>query len=272
MRRAPILLLAGLVTAVVIGWGCLLAVDALAIEHHERSQTFAAVPTVRLATHGGGAVRVVGDGGDRIRVDFRWREGLKPPRVRARLVGDRLVVDTRCAELLNAFCRVDATVHVPRGTAIDGGGDTRIEVVDVGGPVALTVEDGAVRVTGAEGPVRVEGDNGSIRVADSTGPLVLRTDNGSIRTEGVRAETVEAESANGRIELDLADPPTTVSARTDNGSITVLVPDDGEPYATSLASDNGGTDDPILTAPTADRRITARSDNGSVSVRYRPAG
>lgn len=271
MRRATVLL-AGLLTVLALASGCFLAVDALAIEHHERTQTFAAVPTVGLDVHGAGTVRVVGDGGDTVRVDFRWRESLKPPRVEARLVDDRLVIHTACGPMLDTFCSVSATVHVPVGTAVDGGGDSPIEVIDVAGAVALTATNGSVRVQGADGPVRIEADNGTVRVIDSTGDLFLRADNGAVRTERVRADVVEADSRNGRVELDLERAPTQVRARSDNGSVTVLVPDDGQPYATTVSSGNGSTDAPVLTSPTAGRSIEARSTNGSVSIRYRATG
>jgi hypothetical protein len=50
----------------------------------------------------------------------------------------------------------------------------------------------------------------------------------------------------------------------------VLVPDDeGVAYATAASSDNGGVDELIRTDPTSERTIEARTDNGSVSLRYR---
>ncbi len=59
-------------------------------------------------------------------------------------------------------------------------------------------------------------------------------------------------------------------ARSDNGSITVLVPDEeGVAYATATSSSNGGVDELIRTDPTAERRIEARSSNGGISLRYR---
>lgn len=268
MRRL-VLALGGLATAFFLLYGCYFLVDWLAIEHKTATERFDAVPTVGLDVEGEGGIRIIGDGGDGIRVDFNWREGLQRPTLETRREGGRLVVRTRCPEVVEIFCEVETTVHVPTGTAVEGGGSSLIEVVDVAGPVAVSVDNGSVRVEGARGRVRVDGDNGSVTVADSIGPLVLRTDNGSVRTERVEAPTVDAETDSGQIELDLIKAPSSVLARASNGSVTVLVPDDGRPYATTVAADNGSVDDPIQTSPDAGRSIEARTDNGNVSVRYR---
>lgn len=268
MRRL-LLVFGGLATAFFLLYGCLFLVEWLAIEDKTATESFDAVPTVRLDVDGGGKVRVVGDGGDKIRVDFTWRESLQRPTVEARREGERLLVRTNCPDAFDTFCTVEATVHVPTGTAVDGGGSSPVEVVDVAGEVAVNVDNGSVRVEGARGRVRVEGNNGSVTVADSTGPMVLRTSNGSIHIERAEAPTVDAETSNGRLELDLIEAPRSVRARSSNGSVTVLVPDDGRPYATTVAADNGSVDNLIQTSPDAGRRIDARTDNGNVSVRYR---
>jgi hypothetical protein len=269
MRKA-LIATAGLVAAITLATGAYALVDLLALEHHDRTYTVAAAETVHLDVDGGGTVRVVGDGGDEVRVEARWREGIKGPSIAVRNTGDRVTVDASCPTFVNMVCRVSATIHVPRGTLVTGGGDSPIQVVDVGGRVDLASESGSVAVEGAEGSVRVSTENGSINVADTAGALSLSTDNGRITTSGVRATSVVASTSNGRIVLDLATAPESVVARSSNGSITVLVPDDeGVAYATAASSDNGGVDELIRTDPTSERTIEARTDNGSVSLRYR---
>lgn len=270
--RKVLLVVAGLAAAVTLGAGAYTLVDLLALEHHDRTFTVVAATTVHLDVDGGGTIRVVGDGGDRVRVEARWREGIKAPSIDVRHDGDRVTVDASCPELLNLVCRVSATIHVPRGTLVTGGGDSPIQVVDVGGRVDLASDDGSVAVEGAEGSVRASTENGSITVTDSAGALSLSSDNGRVTTRGVRASTVVATTSNGRIVLDLAAAPESVVARSSNGSITVLVPDDeGVAYAIATSSDNGGVDELIRTDPTSERTIEARTDNGSISLRYRAA-
>lgn len=268
--RKLLIALAGLIAAVTLATGAYALVDLLALEHHERTFTAAAADTVHLDVDGGGTVRVVGDGGTEIRVDARWREGIKGPTINVRNTGDRVTIDTTCPDLVNLVCRVSATVHVPRGTLVTGGGDSPIQVVDVGGRVDLSTENGSVAVGGAEGSVRVSTENGAINVADSTGAFSLSTDNGRITTRAVQATSLVATTSNGRMVLDLAAAPNSVVARSSNGSITVLVPDEeGVAYAASAVSDNGGVEELIRTDPTSPRTIEARTDNGFISLRYR---
>lgn len=268
MRRL-LLVGAGVLTALLLAYGCYVLVDALAIEDRSSDETFAAVPTVRLDVEGGGRVRIVGDGGDQVRVELEWREGLRRPTVEARVDDGELVVRTECPALFGTFCTVRATIHVPTGTAIVGTGSSPVEVVDVGGPVDVAVDDGSVRVDGAEGGVRVRTDNGSIVVADGRGPLDLQSDNGSVRTERVEADVVSAATDNGRVELDLAGVPDTVRAGSDNGSVTVLLPLGSGPFAVVTSAGDGNVENLLDTSPTAERTIDATTDNGTISLRYR---
>lgn len=268
MRRL-ILVPAAAITAVFLSWGCYFLVDAMAREHLVASERFAVVGTVHLDTQGGGSVRVVGDSPDQISVDLRWTEGLRSASTSARLEGDRLVVRTDCPGVLNHFCSVGVTVHVPVGTTVTGEGNGSVSVVDVGGPVQLAVDRGAVRVEGAEGSVHVRTDSGGIAVVDSTGDLDLGSDNGGVRTEGARADRITATSDNGSVDLDLARSPSRVVASSDNGGVTVHLPADAPAYRTQLSSDNGGIENLIRTNPGAPHVIEASTDNGSISLRYR---
>ncbi len=263
-----LIVVAGLVTAYLLLVGSYFLVDALAIDHHERTVRVDTVDTVELDGMGAGTLRVVGDSPEGARVDFRWREGLRDAELSARVDGGRLVVRTDCPAVFDTFCRVDATVHVPPGTDVVGRASSRVEVVDVGGTIDLDVQNGSTLVERASGRVRIDGDNGRVEVVDSSGTFELDSDNGSVRATGITAGAISATSTNGSVHLDLRTPADTVRASSDNGSVTILVPR-GTTWATTLRSDNGEVDSPVRTDPTADRSIVADSDNGSVSVRYR---
>lgn len=262
---------ATLMTVLALAWGCVLLVDALAIERRTTSVTVGDVVGVVLDARGGGTVRVVGDAGtDAVTVTFSTREGLRSARADAVPAAEgRLRIETRCPAMATNFCTVDATVRVPMGTAVEGHSTGTVEVVGLDGVVDVSVDDGAVLVQGGEGPVTAHSDNGTVTVTDRTGPLDLTTDNGRVRTEGVDAPTVMAASDNGRVELDVRTPPDRIVARTDNGSITVVLPPDAPPYAADLTTRNGSVDDLIRTDRRADRTLEASSRNGAVTVRYR---
>ena len=94
----------------------------------------------------------------------------------------------------------------------------------------------------------------------------IRSDNGSLRGEGLGGPSVEASSDNGSVDLTFAAPPEQVSARSDNGSIVVRVPEVGGAYDVDVESDNGSTEIGVATDPSSPRVIDASSDNGSVRV------
>lgn len=199
VMRKLLVVSAGLVAVVTLATGCYALVDLLALEHHGRTYELDPTGTVHLDVDGGGTVRVVGDGGDGVRVESRWRVGISAPSISVRRQGDQITVRTRCPQFLNLVCRVSATVHVPQGTLVTGGGDSPIQVIDVAGRVDLASDDGSIRVEGAKGWVRVATSNGGIAVADSVGDLSLSADNGRITTRAVRVSSLVATTSNGRI-------------------------------------------------------------------------
>src|SRR3546814_17655903 len=58
-----------------------------------------------------------------------------------------------------------------------------------------------------------------------------------------------------------------VRTSTDNGSVDIAVPRTDDAYRVDLDTDNGSTDSMVATDPTSERSITARSNNGSLTVR-----
>ena len=88
----------------------------------------------------------------------------------------------------------------------------------------------------------------------------------STRTVAPRRSPVWLIAGSVRVASEVA--PRSVIATSDNGSVEVLVPRTGDSYAVDVSSDNGSTTNEVITDPEAIRRITARSDNGSVRVAH----
>ena len=122
-------------------------------------------------------------------------------------------------------------------------------------------------MTGTTAAVDVNADNGSVELASVSGPLDVSTDNGRVEGVDLGSSTVTADSDNGRVALEFSVAPMTVVATTENGSVEVVVPDDGTAYRLSLDTDNGSTNPDVPTDPASDRSITLRTDNGSVTAR-----
>jgi DUF4097 and DUF4098 domain-containing protein YvlB len=71
------------------------------------------------------------------------------------------------------------------------------------------------------------------------------------------------------VRLEFLDSPHDVVATSDNGSVDIVIPDEGAiAYKVDAESDNGTVSFPVRTDPDGERTITARSDNGDVTITY----
>jgi hypothetical protein len=238
----------------VLLWGLSTAVTQIA--HEERTTVTehdaAGIELLDVAIDSG-SLTVVGTDTDTITVTARISDGLRSTSERQEIDGDRLVLRGGCPAFLSNFCNVDYTVEVPERLAVK----------------ARLDNDGA-RLTGVHGNLDVRSDNGRVEVRGSgEGVAVLRSSNGSVVGTDLRATEVDAHSDNGRVELTFLDPPSTVEATSDNGDVTVEVPDDGTAYVVDTGSANGSGATAVRTDPDSTRRIRVASDNGDVLVTYR---
>lgn len=268
MRRL-LYLPAVLVTVWTLGSTTLSMVDVAVNETVHETESFRTATGVVL-DNDAGTVTVVGDRAEGVVVELHARQGILDASASATLDDEgRVVVRTRCPLGIGPVCKVDATVHVPQGTPVTGGGAASIRVTDTRGPVDVSTDNGSVKVAGADGPVRVRTDNGRIEVFDSIADLDLRTDNGRIDVDGVIASTAATSTSNGRIRLAFSNAPGSISATSSNGRVSIVLPGDAPPYAVSASTSVGSVDLAIRTDPAADRTITAATSNGAISVTYR---
>ena len=101
----------------------------------------------------------------------------------------------------------------------------------------------------------------------SPGAITVDSDNGSI--VGTRSDQPDHRRRfdNGRIELSFAEPPDTVTASGDNGSIEIVVPEIDGGYDVTADSSNGGVDILVTNNPESPHKIRLETDNGSITVR-----
>ncbi|MEF9882715.1 DUF4097 family beta strand repeat-containing protein [Streptomyces sp. P9-A4] len=132
---------------------------------------------------------------------------------------------------------------------------------------AVTVQDdnGGVTAEGFTTPLKVRSDNGDVRVRKPAGPLDLFTDNGDVVVDsGATAPEVVARSDNGNVRIALGAVPRRVDLFTDNGDITLSLPT--ADYEVTGASDNGDVRIDVPRRDGSGHSVSARSDNGDVSV------
>jgi hypothetical protein len=233
-------------------WGTFNVVDLIA--HEERTERFtvsAATVDRLLVDNDTGSVRIVGTDTDRISVEAEVSDGLRDTGFRREVVGSTLELEGSCPVLGSMWCRVTYRIEVPR--------DLTIEV---------NADDGRVSVSNVDGELRIESDNGSIELADVSGALTVDSDNGRIFGRNLTSSVTSAGSSNGRIELSYSEPPDTVTASGDNGSIEVAVPEIETGYDVTADSANGGDDIFVNNNPESPHKITLETDNGSITVLY----
>ncbi|WP_316743000.1 DUF4097 family beta strand repeat-containing protein [Streptomyces sp. MK7] len=159
---------------------------------------------------------------------------------------DRLVLRIKCAGIATD-CAAKHRIEVPRG-------------------ITVKVEDhnGSVRAHGFTDSLEVRSSNGSVHVTDFTGPLALHSHNGSVSAE-VSSRQVRADTHNGKVSLRLAAAPDLLDARSHNGSLTLTLP--RATYRVTTASDNGGVHVSVPRDDSSRHVVSARTDNGSITVR-----
>lgn len=134
-------------------------------------------------------------------------------------------------------------------------------------PLAVHGKNGSVTLADLTGRITVDTANGRIDSRGSAGALDLRTTNGTIQVHDASGAELFATTTNGSVDLELTAPPTTLEARSTNGSITVRLPNDDTDYVVTAATVNGRVDTgSVPSNSAADRAITAETTNGSVTV------
>ena len=242
---------AGVLILAALVWGPYQVVTLLAHEERTREETYEAAGISRLDIEGSsGSIDIAASARSTIHVTAEISEGLRPTGETQQVVDGALELRSSCPNFGSMFCWVDYDIQVPLDLELVVDGD-----------------HGSITITGSTAPLTVDGGHGSIRVRDVSGDLRVSNDNGRIEATGLRSARVNADNDNGRIQLEFAAAPTSVVATNDNGRILIVVPDDDTAYRVDADSDNGGEDVTVRQDSSSERTITARSSNGSVTVR-----
>lgn len=243
----------GIATVGMLGFGTVTAIGLVAREDRIVNKEYdpADIDIVEVFSDNG-SVRVFGDAESSIRVTIEISEGVAGIDETATVRGNRLALSSTCPGFWATFCEADYEIHVPPGTRVIARSD-----------------NGDAAVSGVDGGATVRSSNGDVTAGRLGGTVILGTSNGAIRATALRATEVDAESANGDVELDFDVAPGDVDAHSSNGDVEVRVPRGDELYAVDATTDNGEADTPVRTDPAGERRVKVRSSNGDVSLRYR---
>jgi hypothetical protein len=247
-----------LVTAVALAWVLVQTVGVLARTTDDIDVRRAADDVDALVVDvREGTVEVRGTDRNEIVVTGTVTSGLTSTRHDERVEDDRFVVSARCSGgPLSTFCSVDHVIEVPAGM-----------------PVIVRSAGTAVVLAGLRGTVDVETSDADIDAAELSGPDVrLVTSNAGIRLRGASAPATRVRTSNATVDLSFTDPVEVVDATTSNGPLLVELPDTPDAYAVDLVTSDGTAAAEVRTDPTSRRRISARTDNDDISVRYSTPG
>ncbi len=105
--------------------------------------------------------------------------------------------------------RLVSTDGAIAASALEGGVEVstvngKIDLNRIQGSVHAATDNGRVQLTEVNGDVRVVTENGAIACREIAGVADLRSTNGSIRTLGAGGNALVCRSANGSIEIELA--------------------------------------------------------------------
>lgn len=228
------------------------AVSQISHEEETLVWTYEAAEVARVEIDSdAGSVTVVGGATNEVRVDAHISHGLQATAHTEELDGDTLRLTSDCPfPLLSNFCGVSYTIELPAAM-----------------PVTVRV-DGSAQLSNLTGPVDVVSGGGLVATDLGGEDVSLRSRWENLQASGLTASQVTAR-ANGEVQLNFTEPPTTVDAESSYEGVDIAIPDDGEPYA--LAARSRWQREEVLSIrqdPDSERTIDA-TGGGTVTVRYR---
>lgn len=242
------------VTVVVLTWGLVQVVGVLGRSTAAVDVELEAAGIEELLVEvASGSIEIRGTDDELVRVRGEVTSGLTSTRHREQLVGGRFVVSSECVGgPLSTFCAVDHVIEVPRAM-----------------PVVVRSSETSVRLEGLTGRVDVETRNDAVTGDELSGSEVrIESRNAPVALNSVRSPVVSVRTANDAVTTAFDEPVDQLTIDSSNGAVEVVLPDTPDPYAVALDTSNGAEVVSVRTDPTALRRVTVRTSNDDISVRY----
>jgi hypothetical protein len=236
------------VVAIAVG-AVLLVLNLTDVGEETRTETFQEVTELVFDLQNS-PMTIIGGGSDAT-VEVSVTTGLFDGDVTLQQSGGTLRLEQSCPLIIGWACRAAFTVTLPSEVEVSG-----------------STSNGVVTAESLDEPISVTTSNGAINVVDISGPAVLRTSNGDIIALGMSSQEVDASTNNGRVQLEFAESPGSVRAKSSNGAVVVFLPEDAPAYAVDASTSNGEVVTDVRTDPAAPNTIEAETSNGDITVRY----
>ena len=240
---------------IAIAAGLLLATMTLAAlagrtTDTSREVVTAPVDTLEIDVESGRVVVEAGDSDDiEVTATRRWALWAQPT-VSTEVLGGTLRVAGDCPAWFVSWCETSVRVRAPEDVTVVADSDA-----------------GTIDVRGTAADVDASTSAGNITVDDVAGAVALHTSAGSIDARGLHGDSIEARTSAGNVTLDVESAPRRIEAESDAGSVDVAVPDGS--YDVLADTSVGQVRVDVVSDPSADRTILARTSAGNVTVRGR---
>ena len=247
--RTSLRILAVGFSLLAVGWGALTVASLLARATEHRSATYHGVRAldVDLSFE---SVEIVGSANaTSVSMTRSYTWSLGKPSISNRVDGDLLSIGSSCPFSVGLGCSGHVRLVVPRDVE-----------------VRLHNSDGSVAMRDLDGPVDVATSDGSINASNLTGQLRLRTSDGSVVMTDLRSDRVDAATSDGSLHLSFVVDPSSVTARTSDGSIEVVVPADGNAYNVTASTSDGRREITVPTDSSSVRRMQLSTSDGAIRV------
>lgn len=240
-----------IVTLAFIGAGAVSAASGIVVQSKNVTRTFVGtMSTVHVTVDGDVQVQPGPTGQVMVTIHKVW--SFQQPTVSETQSGNAITVSASCPGVqFGGTCSTSVRMTVPPAMALD-----------------LASQNGNVSASGVKGALDLHSGGGDVNVASVSGPLRLSSDNGNVTGTGLTSTQAQASSDDGDVDLTFATVPTTVTASTDNGNVSVGLPHGPTAYLVSASTDNGNRSVGVHTDSASDRHIVVDSSNGDVSVFY----
>jgi Putative adhesin len=247
--RTSLRILAVGLSLIAVGWCAFTAASLLARVTAHRSATYDGVRSLDVDLGFESVEIVAGDDTSSVTMTRSYTWSLGKPSVTNRLDGGLLSISSSCPFTVGLGCSGHVRLVVPK--------DLTVQVHN---------SDGSLTLRDLTGSLDLSTSDGSIHASNLTGPVKLHSDDGSMTATGLRSDNVEATTADGSIRLSFEVAPSSVTADTSDGSIEVVVPDDGTAYNVTATTGDGSKDVSVPTDPNATSRMKLSTGDGSIKA------
>lgn len=237
------------VLAIVVG--VVLAIPALSnLDEETSTETFQEVKDLVFDLQNSSVTLVGGDDTQTV-VEMSVSRGIFDGDVSVEQSGGTLRLKQRCPWFVGWGCRALFSITLPSDVEVSG-----------------ETSNGPITAESLDESVSLSTSNGVINVVEISAPAILRTSNGDIFVLEGTSREIQAETSNGRVQMEFDFPPGSVRATTSNGAIELILPPDAPAYAVDSSTSNGEVVTEIRTDPAAPDSIVASTSNGDITIRY----